>query len=98
MIERGRRSVLGVRISVADEDAVAARLVAAAQAQEPLAVAALAVHGVMTGRDPQHRARLNALDVLTADGQPVRWALRLLHGERLPERVYGPDLLSLIHI
>ncbi len=27
------------------------------------------------------------------DGQPVRWALRLLHRIQLPDRVYGPDLM-----
>ncbi len=26
------------------------------------------------------------------DGQPVRWALNLLHGAELAERVYGPEL------
>ena len=27
------------------------------------------------------------------DGQPVRWALNLLHGAELSDRVYGPDLM-----
>jgi N-acetylglucosaminyldiphosphoundecaprenol N-acetyl-beta-D-mannosaminyltransferase len=30
---------------------------------------------------------------VTADGQPVRWALNLLHGTRMSERVYGPELM-----
>jgi len=51
------------------------------------------VHGVMTGvLDRAHNARLNAFDVVTPDGQPVRWALNLLHRAALAERVYGPDL------
>jgi exopolysaccharide biosynthesis WecB/TagA/CpsF family protein len=56
-------------------------------------VSALAVHGVMTGvDDDEHRYRLNHLDLVTPDGQPVRWALNLLHGTGLPDRVYGPTL------
>ena len=31
-------------------------------------------------------------DLLTPDGQPVRWALNALHGVKLPDRVYGPTL------
>ena len=31
-------------------------------------------------------------DVVTPDGQPVRWALNLLHGAGLADRVYGPTL------
>ena len=42
--------------------------------------------------DPVHQFRLNHLDLVVPDGQPVRWALKLLHGVRLPDRVYGPTL------
>src|SRR5438045_9757034 len=59
----------------------------------PLTLAALAVHGIMTGvLDPTHRHRLNRLDLVVPDGQPVRWALNWLHGVRLRDRVYGPTL------
>jgi exopolysaccharide biosynthesis WecB/TagA/CpsF family protein len=30
---------------------------------------------------------------VSADGQPVRWAMNLLHGTRLADRVYGPELM-----
>lgn len=94
MIDRGRRNVLGVEISAVDLEAAAERIVAAARERRPLAVSALAVHGVMTGvLDAEHRHRLNHLDLVVPDGQPVRWALNLLHRSRLPERVYGPDLM-----
>jgi exopolysaccharide biosynthesis WecB/TagA/CpsF family protein len=49
----------------------------------------------MTGAlDAQHGQRLNAFDLVAPDGQPVRWALRWLHGERLRDRVAGPDLTT----
>ncbi|MBI5381978.1 MAG: WecB/TagA/CpsF family glycosyltransferase [Opitutae bacterium] len=89
-----RCSILGVLITPTDYRSATDAIVAAARAQRPFTVAALAVHGVMTGAlDATHRYRLNRLDLLTPDGQPVRWALRWLHGVRLPDRVYGPELM-----
>jgi exopolysaccharide biosynthesis WecB/TagA/CpsF family protein len=93
MIDGGKRNVLGVLVNVVDYEAAAAKVLAAAREQRPFALTALAVHGVMTGvQDPAHNARLNAFDVVTPDGQPVRWALNLLHGAGLADRVYGPNL------
>jgi len=42
--------------------------------------------------EPPHNRRLNAFDLVTPDGQPVRWALNLLHHAGLADRVYGPTL------
>ncbi len=59
-----------------------------------MGVSALAVHGVMTGvMDQEHRYRLNQLELIVPDGQPVRWGLNLLHGTKLKDRVYGPNLM-----
>jgi exopolysaccharide biosynthesis WecB/TagA/CpsF family protein len=93
MIDQGKRNVLGVLVNVIDYAAAAEKVLAAAREQRPFALTALAVHGVMTGvQDRAHNARLNAFDVVTPDGQPVRWALNLLHGAGLTDRVYGPNL------
>ncbi len=93
MIDNGKRSVLGVLVDVVDCEAATAKVLAAAREHRPFALTALAVHGVMTGvQDKAHNARLNAFDVVTPDGQPVRWALNSLHGAGLAERVYGPTL------
>lgn len=93
MIDHGKHNVAGVEISAIDYDAAVNRITSAAMAGQKLAVSALAVHGVMTGvQDEDHRARLNTFDLLVPDGQPVRWALNLLHGTKLSERVYGPEL------
>jgi exopolysaccharide biosynthesis WecB/TagA/CpsF family protein len=94
MIDRGKHNVLGVRIDAVDYEGAVARIVEAARQRRPLAVSALAVHGVMTGvLDAAQRHRLNRLDLVAPDGQPVRWALNLLHGAGLPDRVYGPNLM-----
>ncbi len=94
MIDHGKHNVLGVQVNAVDYEAAVAQIVDAAQAQRPFAVSALAVHGVMTGvMDPEHRHRLNSLDLIVPDGQPVRWALNLLHHVGLQQRVYGPELM-----
>ncbi len=94
MIDQGKQNVLGVGIDAVDYEAAVDRIVQAAQAKEPLGVSAPAVHGLMEAvNDPAHRHRINDLELVVPDGQPVRWALRALHGIDLPDRVYGPTLM-----
>jgi N-acetylglucosaminyldiphosphoundecaprenol N-acetyl-beta-D-mannosaminyltransferase len=94
VIDRGKRNVLGVLVNAIDYQATVHQVILAAQEHQPLAVSALAVHGVMTGvMDPIQRYRLNHLDLVVPDGQPVRWALNHLYDTALPDRVYGPTLM-----
>lgn len=89
-----RRNVLGVGVTATDYAEVCEAVRQAAVGKRSLTVSALAVHGVMTGAlDPVHRLRLNALDVVVPDGQPVRWALNALYDDGLTERVAGPNLM-----
>ena len=93
MIDKGKGNVLGVEVSIVDYDAAVDRILAAARERRHYAVTALAVHGVMTGvQDRAHNARLNAFDLVTPDGQPVRGALNMLYGAGLTDRVYGPEM------
>ena len=92
-IDRGKVDVIGVDVDAVDYAGAVARIIAAASERRPLKVSALAVHGVMTGvDDPEHLGRLNHFDLVTPDGQPVRWAMNWLHGTGLRDRVYGPNL------
>lgn len=94
MIDKGKQNIVGVLVDAVDYEAAVMRIITAAKARQALAVSALAVHGVMTGvLDDAHRYRLNHLDLVVPDGQPVRWAVRWLHGIRLADRVYGPNLM-----
>lgn len=94
MIDLGRFNVLGVNISAVDYDAAVEKIIHAAKHRVPFGVSALAVHGVMTGvMDSSHRHRLNHLELVVPDGQPVRWALNLLYKTGLTDRVYGPTLM-----
>lgn len=94
MRAEGKRNVLGVLVDAVDYEGAVDRIISAAEDRRGYSVSALAVHGVMTGvLDAEQRYRLNHLDMTTPDGQPVRWALNLLHRARLRDRVYGPNLM-----
>lgn len=93
MIDAGKRNILGVLINSIDYEGAVTRIIQAAKEKQGLSVSALAVHGVMTGvLDNTHRFRLNHIDLICPDGQPVRWALNFIHKAGLSDRVYGPNL------
>jgi exopolysaccharide biosynthesis WecB/TagA/CpsF family protein len=97
MIDRGAGNVLGVRVNAVDYEFAVGKIMECAKTGRRCTASALAVHGVMTGAlDSTHRYRLNHLDLVTPDGQPVRWALNLLHGARLPGTVCGPKLTAML--
>jgi exopolysaccharide biosynthesis WecB/TagA/CpsF family protein len=92
-VDAGKRNVLGVLVNALDYDAALAQIMDAARRRRPLSLTALAVHGVMTGvHDPLLNARLSAIDLVVPDGQPVRWALNVLHRAGLRDWVSGPEL------
>ena len=95
LVTHQRYPVLGVQITAIERPEAAEAVVRAARERIPLGLSALAVHGVMEGVfDPELQYRLNELEMVVADGQPVRWALQWLHGVDLSDRVCGPDLMD----
>ena len=87
------RRILGTRVDATDYGEAAERICRWAGRGESRYVCAANVHMVMEGRDdPAFRAVVNGADLVTADGMPLAWALRLL-GVRGARRVYGPDLM-----
>ncbi|MEG4634171.1 WecB/TagA/CpsF family glycosyltransferase [Microcoleus sp. AR_TQ3_B6] len=94
MIDKGKKNVLGILVNAVNYEAAVSKILAAASAGKPMSVSALAVHGVMTGvLDSTHRYRLNHIDLVLPDGQPVRWALNLLYHTKLPDPVGGPKTM-----
>jgi N-acetylglucosaminyldiphosphoundecaprenol N-acetyl-beta-D-mannosaminyltransferase len=94
VLEKGKGNIIGILIDAVDYKVAVDRIVQAARGRRPMATSALAVHGLMTGiLDSEYKYRLNRFDLLVPDGQPVRWALNLLHGAHLRDRVYGPNLM-----
>lgn len=97
MIDAGKKNLLGVWVNAVDYEAAVNKIITAAKQQKKMSVSALAVHGVMTGvLDEIHRYRLNHLDLVLPDGQPVRWALNWLYKAQLPDRVCGPTTMLLV--
>jgi len=93
MIDGGKQNILGILVDAVDYAAATERIIRAARERKPLAVSALAVHGLMSGvLDPELKYRLNRFDLLCPDGQPVRWAVNALGKTGLKDRVYGPFL------
>ncbi|MBN1672228.1 MAG: WecB/TagA/CpsF family glycosyltransferase [Kiritimatiellae bacterium] len=89
-----KTDILGIAVSRTDYREASSLVVDAARKRIPLAVSALAVHGLMTGvLDRRFGRILNHFDVLAPDGQPVRWALNVFGRPRLKDRVYGPRLM-----
>ena len=89
-----RYSVAGIQVSAATYESATAAVATAAQAGRSLLLSATPAHAITLGAtDRDLGRRWNAFDLLVPDGQPVRWALQLLHGVRLPDRVYGPTLM-----
>jgi N-acetylglucosaminyldiphosphoundecaprenol N-acetyl-beta-D-mannosaminyltransferase len=93
MIDLGKKNVIGVLVDAVDYDAALYKIIEATRKKSGLAVSALAVHGIVTAvLDREQKYRLNNFDLIVPDGQPLRWALNWIHGTKLSDRVYGPDL------
>jgi N-acetylglucosaminyldiphosphoundecaprenol N-acetyl-beta-D-mannosaminyltransferase len=89
--------IFGIGISVTDYTEACASIIDAARARRSYAVSALATHGLTeAARDSEFGELVNSIELVTPDGQPVRWAMNILHGTALSERVYGPDLVAAV--
>jgi exopolysaccharide biosynthesis WecB/TagA/CpsF family protein len=85
--------VIGVGVTPTQYEEATQTIIDAAKRGLAGVVSCFAVHPVVEfSGDPALREKVNTFDMVTPDGQPVRWALNLLHGVKLRERVYGPTL------
>jgi N-acetylglucosaminyldiphosphoundecaprenol N-acetyl-beta-D-mannosaminyltransferase len=89
-------SILGTRIDCTSYFASAKRIIKWAREGRSSMVCLGNVHMVMTAYDdPEFAKVLDAADLVTHDGMPLVWALRLL-GHGGIERVYGPHLMQFV--
>lgn len=94
MMWPSKYSVCGVKVSSIGYDEAVHFIMSAAHQRTGATVTALAVHGlVLASRRSEFRSRLEQFDLVAPDGQPVRFALNLLYGQSLADRVYGPELM-----
>jgi N-acetylglucosaminyldiphosphoundecaprenol N-acetyl-beta-D-mannosaminyltransferase len=92
-----KRDLFGIGVSVTNYREATRAILTAARQRRSFAVTALATHGLMLAdEDPGFRGVVNSIDLVTPDGQPLRWALNALHGVGMKERVYGPDLTGFV--
>jgi len=89
--------IFGIGITPTSYEEATNLIIGAGERREQKLVSCHAVHALITFcSEPHLRGVANDFDMVTPDGQPVRWALNLLHGTGLEDRVYGPDLM--LHI
>src|SRR5690606_10474864 len=90
------RYILGTRVDGTNYAGAVATITRWAQEGQSRYVCVSTVHMEMEGHDdPAYREIVNAADLVTSDGMPLVWGLRLL-GVRQARRVYGPDLTPLV--
>ena len=88
-----KRDLLGVPIALTDYDGAMDAMDGMIARRERGYVCAIAVHALMVGNhDPEMRSALLDASLVVPDGRPLVWALSAL-GHRLPDRVYGPELM-----
>jgi len=86
-------NVLGVGVSVLDQDRAREFLFDAVREGRRGYVAVTGVHGVSEAQnDPTMRDILNRALLVTPDGMPMVW-MGKLQGHQSIQRVYGPDLM-----
>lgn len=87
------RKIIGARIDATSYQTATTLVLDWAHKHESRYVCAANVHMVMEAYDTQDFCEVvNQADLVTPDGMPLVWMLRLL-GCKDQERVYGPDLM-----
>jgi N-acetylglucosaminyldiphosphoundecaprenol N-acetyl-beta-D-mannosaminyltransferase len=88
-----KREILGVPIAIADYDTTMDVMDRVVERRERGYVCAAPVHALMAAQDdPVMNTALRDSTLTVPDGMPLVWAAKLL-GERLTDRVYGPELM-----
>jgi N-acetylglucosaminyldiphosphoundecaprenol N-acetyl-beta-D-mannosaminyltransferase len=90
------RSIVGMRVDATSYEDAAARICSWAHAGESRYVCVAAVNNVIQSKDDaEFRQHMNGADLVTPDGMPLVWGLRIL-GIGDASRVYGPHLTGVL--
>ena len=88
-----KKKLFGVEYSIVDYKAATNIIIKSSIEKRSLGCSALAVHGLMTSvSNPDLKKKLNKIELIVPDGQPIKWALNHFHKVNLKDRVYGPTL------
>jgi N-acetylglucosaminyldiphosphoundecaprenol N-acetyl-beta-D-mannosaminyltransferase len=88
-----KKPLFHVGYTITDYEKATQIIIDNAQQRNSFGVSALAVHGLIESyKDKSLREKVNKIDMVVPDGQPVRWALNAIHHTQLKDRVCGPIL------
>lgn len=96
-VDAGRSTayIRGVPLSVLDYDSVLDLFARWVVQRKPRQVCVANVHTLMTALDnPAYMSIYKAADLVTMDGQPLRWYVNLVCRAGIPDRVCGPELMD----
>jgi N-acetylglucosaminyldiphosphoundecaprenol N-acetyl-beta-D-mannosaminyltransferase len=92
LMQMESRNILGVRVDATSYEDATRRIVEWACAGESRYVCCASVNNIMEAHDStEFREVTNRADMVTPDGMPLVWVLKMLR-VRGASRVYGPDL------
>lgn len=90
-----KRNLFGINYSLTNYKSATKIIIENALKRNSIGVSALAVHGLIECYNlPELKTKVNKIDLIVPDGQPVRWALNSFFNAKLKDRVYGPKLTS----
>ncbi len=88
-----KTNIFGVNYTPTDYEEASDMIIDFARQQHSFGVSALAVHGLIECYNaPLLKDKVNKIDLVVPDGQPVRWAINHFYQLKLKDRVYGPEL------
>lgn len=87
------RNLFGVNYTLTNYVEAAGIIVDYGMKHHSFGVSALAVHGLIECyRNRDLLEKVNRIQLVVPDGQPVKWALNFFYHAKLKDRVYGPHL------
>jgi N-acetylglucosaminyldiphosphoundecaprenol N-acetyl-beta-D-mannosaminyltransferase len=88
-----KRNLFSVNYTLTNYSEAAKLIIDSGINHNSFGVSALAVHGLIESyTNPGLLEKVNKINMIVPDGQPVRWALNYFYKAGLKERVYGPQL------
>lgn len=92
-----KHSLFGINYSCTNYLEATTVIIEKAKLKQSFGVSALAVHGLIEAyRDNFLKQKVNKIDLVVPDGQPVKWALNFFFKTKMKDRVYGPQLTKYV--
>ena len=94
MIFKGKFKIIENRITACDYEFVLKKIEEAVKNKKSLLISPIASHTLVRAKYNKNLKKiLDGFEYLVPDSQWVRWSLDWLYGVKLPNRVYGPELM-----